>query len=136
MSKDDIAAIERAIDALEAQMDKLGDIDAINRRLDELEQKADNYATDKELSDAIDAIYDKLDELIKNGGNTGEDWSDDIAAIYETLDDIIELENCSVLKSSIQNFFFDNCIYIYLFSRAHNFWQNFSYYFYIHDTPS
>lgn len=31
---------------------------------------------------------------------------------YETLDDIIELENCSLLKSSIQNFFFDNCIYI------------------------
>lgn len=97
VSKDDIAAIERAIDALEAQMDNLektlGDIDAINRRLDELEQKADNYATDKELSDAIDAIYDKLDELydaINNGGNTGEDWSDDIADIYETLNDIMD----------------------------------------------
>lgn len=97
VSKDDIAAIERAIDALEAQMDNLektlGDIDAINRRLDELEQKAGNYATDKELSDAIDAIYDKLDELydaINNGGNTGEDWSDDIADIYETLNDIMD----------------------------------------------
>ena len=97
VSKDDITAIERAIDALEAQMDNLektlGDIDAINRRLDELEQKADNYATDKELSDAIDAIYDKLDELydaINNGGNTGEDWSDDIADIYETLNDIMD----------------------------------------------
>lgn len=97
VSKDDIAAIERAIDALEAQMDNLektlGDIDAINRRLDELEQKAGNYATDKELSDAIEAIYDKLDELydaINNGGNTGEDWSDDIADIYETLNDIMD----------------------------------------------
>ena len=97
VSKDDIAAIERAIDALEAQMENLektlGDIDDINRRLDELEQKAGNYATDKELSDAIDAIYDKLDELydaINNGGNTGEDWSDDIADIYETLNDIMD----------------------------------------------
>ena len=97
VSKDDIAAIERAIDALEAQMENLektlGDIDAINRRLDELEQKAGNYATDKELSDAINAIYDKLDELydaINNGGNTGEDWSDDIADIYETLNDIMD----------------------------------------------
>lgn len=97
VSKDDIAAIERAIDALEAQMENLektlGDIDDINRRLDELEQKAGNYATDKELSDAIDAIYDKLDELydaINNGGNTGEDWSGDIADIYETLNDIMD----------------------------------------------
>ena len=31
---------------------------------------------------------------------------------YENLSDIIELEKSSALKSSIQNFFFDNCIYI------------------------